>query len=205
MKSPRRNQERNLPGQAIGSLIAASFGLVYVLVNTGAMADAVQIALRVAAVVAFIAVAVSVVTLVRRHRESADRTPAESRPSFGLSYWLVVVAEVAAILVGTRVLAGPLDLPQAGVAWVSTVVGVHFFALAIVFRQRFFHILGVAITLCGMAGLGIALTGGGEAWIDLVSGVVPGGILLAAGWWGARRRTATENVDAEIGAPLPRS
>jgi hypothetical protein len=53
---------------------------------------------------------------------------------------------------GLAVLNGPLDAPQAGVAWVSLVVGVHFFALAVAFAEPFFHRLGGAITVCGLAG-----------------------------------------------------
>lgn len=193
-------------GQFVGSIVAATFGLVFVLANTGSMPEAARIGLCAAAVIAFVAVAVSVVTALRGRRpKPVGGSTQASGPGFGLSYWLVVVAEVAALLVGTRVLSGPLDLPQAGVAWVSLVVGAHFFALAIVFRQHFFHILGVALVLCGLAGLGIALTGGGEAWIDLISGVVPGGLLLVAGWWGTHRDPAAETAAASTSATSQRS
>lgn len=41
-------------------------------------------------------------------------------------------------------------------AWTSVVVGVHFFALATVSGQRFLHVLGATITVCGAAGLALA-------------------------------------------------
>ena len=38
-----------------------------------------------------------------------------------------MAAEAVALFLGVRILNGPLGLPRAGVAWVSLVVGVHFF------------------------------------------------------------------------------
>jgi hypothetical protein len=67
------------------------------------------------------------------------------------------------------------------------VVGVHFFALAVVFGARFFHVLGGMITACGVTGLVLAIAGAGIAAISLAAGVIPGAVLLGFGWWGARR------------------
>jgi hypothetical protein len=55
---------------------------------------------------------------------------------------VVVAAEVIAIVVGVRLLAGPLDVPDAGVAWVALVVGLHFVALAVVWAQPIFSWVG---------------------------------------------------------------
>ena len=90
---------------------------------------------------------------------------------FGRGYWFVVAAEFIALYLGVRVLGGPLDAPEAGVAWVSLVVGVHFLALAAVFGERYFHWLG------GM--------------ISLIAGVLPGAVLLGFGWWGVHRTEPT--------------
>lgn len=168
-------------GQQLGSMIAAVFGLIYVLVNTGPLPTGVALPLRVLAGIGFLAV------LVSAYRPRTAGTPAPEGTGFGRAYWLVVAAEVIALFAGLAVVNGPLDAPQAGVAWVSTVVGVHFFALAVVFRDRFFHGLGAAVTLCGLVGLVLAATGTGEAPIAVISGVVPGALLLASGWWGTRR------------------
>lgn len=173
-------------GQRIGSMVAATFGLVYVLVNTGSLPTGASVVLRVLAAVAFVGVLVPVVRAGRPAPGAAGPGPR----AFGRGYWVVVGVEVVALFAGTRVLSGPLDAPQAGVAWVSTVVGVHFFALAVVLRQRFFHWLGAVVTACGVAGLVLALADAGEAAIDVVGGVLPGAVLLAFGWWGARRRAA---------------
>ena len=99
----------------------------------------------------------------------------------------MVAAEVVALFLGVRILNGPLGLPRAGVAWVSLVVGVHFFALAVVLGRRFFYWLGGVITACGVVGLVLAVTGAGAAAIALASGVLPGAVLLGFAWWGAHR------------------
>lgn len=176
-----------MPGQRIGSLIGATFGLTYVIVNAGPLSTGWTLTLRVLAAVAFVAVLLAVFGSAA---PSPDRGRQEPRV-FGRGYWLVVAAELVALFLGTRVLSGPLNAPQAGVAWVSLVVGVHFFALAVVFGERFFHWLGGVITACGVVGLVLAATGAEEPTIALVSGVLPGGILLGFGWWGAHRTKST--------------
>ncbi|MDN5853582.1 MAG: hypothetical protein L0K86_12195, partial [Actinomycetia bacterium] len=82
---------------------------------------------------------------------------------------------------GLAVVNGALDRPEAGVAWVSTVVGAHFFVLARIFALRFFLVLGVAVTACGVVGLTLAVAGAEEPPIAAISGVVPG--TNAAGLW----------------------
>jgi hypothetical protein len=179
-----------MQGQRIGSVVAAVFGLVYVLVNTGSLPAWAATPLRVLGALAFVAVMAGA---YRTGPSDAVATPARG---FGTTYWLVVAAEAVALLVGVRVLGGPLDAPQAGVGWVSFVVGLHFFALAVVFRDAFFHWLGAAITTCGVLGLGLAVAGTGEGPIAVVAGVVPGLLLLASGWWGTRRAQAPEVLPA---------
>lgn len=173
-------------GQRIGSAISAVFGLIYVVANSALLAPLWTLAVRALAVLAFVAVLVAV---FHSPRPPAGEDGAPERV-FGRGYWWVVVVEVVALLGGLRVLSGPLGVPEAAVAWVSLVVGVHFFALAAVFGERFFHWLGGVITACGVVGLVIAISGTGEVWVELVAGVLPGAVLLGFGWWGARRRPA---------------
>jgi hypothetical protein len=169
MRSPRR----------VGSLIGAVFGLIYVLVNSSSLPPEAAIPLRVIGVIAFLVVLVS----VARADERAG--PADAR-GFGPGFWPVVAGEVVALAVGLRLINGPLDVPDAAVAWVSFVVGAHFVVLAVVFGERLYAWLGVAIGTCGVAGLGMAALGTGAGSIAVVSGVIPGAVLLAAGWWGTR-------------------
>jgi len=127
-------------------VIGAGFGLIFVLVNTGSFPAAVAVLFRVLAVLAFIAVLLAVVVAERRPSPaSADRPMGGG---FTLGYWLVVVAEVGAIAAGLAVLNGPLHAPQAAVAWIALVVGIHFIALAAVWKLLFFHGLGVALMMC---------------------------------------------------------
>lgn len=96
-------------------------------------------------------------------------------------------------------LSGPLDAPYAGVAWVSVVVGLHFFPLATLFDLPPFRWLGAGIAGFGVVGLALAAGGAGQAPVAAVGGVLPGALLLMASWWGAthqhltaRRRPAAE-------------
>ena len=166
-------------------MIGACFGLIFVLVNTGSLSAAFAALFRVLAVLAFIAVLLAVVLVGRRPTRAGVDRPAAG--GFTLGYWYVVVAEVGAIAAGLVVLNGPLHAPQAAVAWIALVVGSHFIALAVVWKLLFFRGLGVALMLCGVAGLVLAATGSTVSAIDLVGGVVPGAILLGFGLWGATR------------------
>lgn len=178
-----------------GSVIGAGFGLIFILVNTGSLPVAVAVLFRVVAVVAFVAVLIAVVVARRRPPTGVDRSAVGG---FTVGYWLVVVAEVGAIAAGLVVLNGPLHAPRAAVAWIALVVGIHFIALAVVWKLLFFHGLGAALMLCGVAGLVLAATGSAVSAIDLVGGVLPGAILLGFGLWGA-----TRSADSPVAKSVP--
>ncbi|MET0865965.1 MAG: hypothetical protein ABWZ98_16665 [Nakamurella sp.] len=166
------------------------FGLIFVLVNTGPLPTAVGWTLRVLAAIAFAAVLIAV---LRPGRQDSPDSGAGRRTvnPFGRSYWLIVLVEVVALFGGVRLITGPLGHPEGGVAWVSFIVGVHFFALARVFRAPFFNWLAIAVTLCGLVGLVLVFTDGAQAWIALIGGVIPGFLLLGFGWWGATSRRSS--------------
>lgn len=84
--------------------------------------------------------------------------------------------EAVALFGGARAVTA-LGFPQLGVAWVSFVVGTHFFALGRILRLARFHVLAVLVTLCGLAGFALAALGWSSV-IAVVSGVVPGFVLL---------------------------
>ena len=167
--------------QRLGLTIGTAFGLVYVLVNAGVLPAPWPLALRVVAVLAFVGVQLAL--------QAAARRPAPDQVyrggGFTRAYWLVVAVEAVALFGGLEVLARVFDAPEAGVAWVSVVVGVHFVALAVVWREASLHVLGAALALCGTAGLVLAATGTGDVVIATVGGVVPGFVLLAGGAWAA--------------------
>jgi hypothetical protein len=174
-----------MPGQRLGSMIGATFGLIYLLINAGALPLAASVPLRALGAAAFLAV----LAAIRRPpaRSTASHVPSFAGRGFGRLFWRVVAAEAAALAAGLALLNGPLHAPHAGVAWVSTVVGAHFFALAVVFGQRFFHRLGAAILACGVIGLVLAAGGAPVSLVATISGIVPGALLLASGWRGAHR------------------
>jgi hypothetical protein len=170
-----------LPGQRLGSFIGGVFGLIYVEVNAGVLAAPASTALRIAGTAAF----AGLLALLAVKKGPGAPPTAPARGGFGSRYWLVVAAEVAAIAAGSALLNGPFDQPRAVVAWVSVVVGAHFAALAAVWRVSLFRWLGAAIALAGLAGLAAAGFGASSAVIAIVGGVLPGALLLAAGYRGA--------------------
>jgi hypothetical protein len=169
------------PGQRLGSLIGAMFGLIYVEANAGALPAPAALLVSIVGVMVF----VGVMGVLVKGRRPGPSSRAPAREGFGRSYWLVVGVEVAAFVGGSAIIRGPLDLPRAVVAWISVVVGVHFFALAAIWRMSFFRRLGAAIALCGIAGLVAAGAGASNAVIATLGAVIPGALLLAAGYWGA--------------------
>ncbi len=187
-------------GQFIGSLIAVAFGLVYVAVNSWPLPSAgawfvraVAIAMA-AATAALIAVGAvrgrtpepTADDAARHGREGGAEGGDAQGPGVSRGYWAIVAGEAAALFGGLAVINGVFDAPHAGVAWVSVVVGAHFFPMAHVFRLAFFHLLGGLITACGLIGLvlaGLDPSGGAAA---VVAGVIPGLILLGFGMWGVR-------------------
>jgi hypothetical protein len=173
-------EETRAAGQRLGSLIGAAFGLVYVEVNAGVLGAPAAAILRVAGAGAFAAI------LARLASTRSAPAPAPAG-GFGRGYWLVVGLEALGIVAGSAVLRG-LGLAHATVAWVSVVVGVHFLALAAIWRLPLFRRLGAAIALCGSAALAAAAAGAGDALVSTAGGVIPGALLLAAAAWGTARR-----------------
>ncbi|HLH47687.1 MAG TPA: hypothetical protein VKV25_11030 [Acidimicrobiales bacterium] len=174
-------------GQRLGSLIGALFGVIYLEANAGPLPAPVAVSLRLAGLVAG---GVVVVTVALGRAGGADPAVTGTRSGtgtgFGRGYRLIVACEVVALAAGLAVLDGPLHSPRAGVAWVSFVVGAHLLPLSVLFRLRLFAALGLAIGSCGLAGLALAATGGPAASIAVVSGIVPGALLLGSAWYGAQ-------------------
>lgn len=166
--------------QRLGLTIGTTFGLVFVLVNAGALPSPWPLVLRVAGLLAF--AGVQLVIHTSPPRPATDGGAA----GFTRGYWAVVAVEVVALVVGVQVLARVFDGPEAGVAWVSLVVGLHFFALAVVWRERSLHVLAAALSACGASGLLLAAAGAGEPAVATVGGVLPGFVLLSGGWAASR-------------------
>jgi hypothetical protein len=174
------------PGRRLGSAISALFGLVYVEVNAGSLPATVMLILRILGAAAFL----FVVTKLWLEAPQRATPPERGEEGFGSRYWLIVALEAAGIVVGSALLRR-VGLGAATVAWVSVVVGVHFLALAAVWRMSLLRRLGVAIALCGTAAIAAAEAGAAHGWVAGVGGVLPGALLL----WAATRGAS--------GAPAP--
>lgn len=158
-----------------GVLIGAAFGAVFVVANSGAPVPAgAGGAIKGAGVVAVLAV---LWAQARTRRASTGEVVAH-RPGFGRAFWLVVAGEVvigAAGLVGLRLAGAP---QQVNVAWIAVVVGAHFVALAVVWRDIGISTVGAVMAMAGLAGLAMAAAGTADVWIPTISGVVSGFALL---------------------------
>jgi hypothetical protein len=163
-------------------MIGAVFGVVYIEVNASPLPAAIMLILRCLGAAAFLLV------LIRLWLERPTPSMTQDEPTVGLDgrYWLIVALEAAAIVAGSSVLRA-VGLGAATVAWVSVVVGVHFLALAAVWRVSVFRPLGTAVALCGGSAIAAATVGAGAAWVAGLGGVLPGGLLLYA----ATRRATT--------------
>lgn len=168
-------------GEAIGSLIAIVFGLVFVVVNSGEQAAPWPLVVRVAGVV--VAVALVMLLLRRGKPEGGAGTTFFDRGRFR---W-IVFAEVVALFAGLYVINGVLGHGEAGVAWIALVVGVHFVAMGRAFRLTRFRALGGTMTVLGLAGFALAFANAGAAAIGLVAGVLSGVALFAVAFYTVRR------------------
>ncbi len=191
--------KRGLSGRQLASVIGAVFGLAYVEANASGLGQPGSLEVRIVGASAFVAC----LSLLRRGLRRDPTRPAEpgrAEPRrFGPRYWLVVVGEAVALFVGWYALSGPLGRPEAALPWVTLVVGVHFFALALVFRARIQHALGAALTACGAAGMALALSDARASSVAMAAGVVPGFVLLAFSFWGLTGSGRTVATDTTQG------
>ncbi|MFF3669946.1 hypothetical protein [Microtetraspora malaysiensis] len=174
-----------------GLLVGAVFGAVFVVVNAQSPLNSVAaILLKVAACVGAVGVLAMWFVSARGERGSAEGA---QRNMFSRGYLFVVAAEVILLFGGLRVLAIWGRPVEGNVAWVALVVGVHFIALAPIWKDWSIAVPGVVLTVLGAAGLVLASTAA-VAWVPFVSGVLSGVVLLtgsvALGWRAVTARTA---------------
>jgi hypothetical protein len=155
-------------------VITTIFGFIYIMANAQLLPAAEATAARVIGILAAVGLLISL--------PRPDR-PDPPGVGFGRGYWLIVAAEVAAGVVGLVVLNDLLAIHDASIAWISLVVGVHFFGFYVIWRLPVMVWVGAAITVCGAVGLLAAGLDRSAALIAVVAGIVPGAVLLAGGWW----------------------
>lgn len=161
------------------ALIGIGFGLLFVLINAGALPAPWPLPVRVTGLVLTAAVVARVLT-------GAVAPAPRPEPSAMRTYWRWVGIEGLAIFAGTFLL-GRLGLGQFGVLWVIAVVGVHFIPFATAFRRPAYATLGwVLITLAVLGALLAVLLGAtGSALAGVSAGMV---LLVFAATFGRRRR-----------------
>jgi hypothetical protein len=167
-------------GRLIGTVVALGFGTVFVLANTDAVPDPWRAVLRVAAVVAALAVLLAAVATYRRVRRSRPEAGRSPRERWGTGYRKVVAGEVVALVAGLIVINAVLEAPPFAVAWVALVVGVHFVALARVWRVRLFGTLGAVMVVLAAAASVLGAASGSALPVQLVAGVGSGAALIVA-------------------------
>ncbi|RAK36726.1 hypothetical protein B0I29_108316 [Actinoplanes lutulentus] len=169
-------------GLVTGCLVAISFGTVFILVNSGGLSSPWPLIIRLAGVIAAVALLVALFRTVRT--AAAPGTVPDVRGFTDRRYWLVVAVEVIALFGGLYVINGVLELNEVSVAWVATVVGVHFFALAWAWRMPMYHWLGAVMTVLGLAGFAAWALTESAATVGLIAGVGSGvalfGMVVAA-------------------------
>ncbi|MEU4689476.1 hypothetical protein [Actinoplanes sp. NPDC023714] len=164
-------------GLVTGSLIAISFGTVFIMVNSGGLPSPWPIVIRTAGA---LTAAALVIALFRTARTVTVTNDGGRVRGFGdRRFRLILLAEVVALFAGLYLIIGVWEKPELGVAWTATVVGVHFFGLAWAWRMPLYHGLGAVMTLLGLAGFAISALGGSDATIGLVAGVGSGFALFA--------------------------
>lgn len=163
-------------GFVTGCLIALGFGTVFIVVNSDGPPAPWPVLIRAAGTGA-----AGVMLALLQHTVRTTRPPAATtgRPGFAdPRYWIIVAAESVALFCGLYLINGVWGHPEAGVAWVATVVGVHFVVLARAWRMPDFHRLGAAQTALGLAGFAIHALDGPDTAISMVAGVGSGVALL---------------------------
>jgi hypothetical protein len=167
-----RVRATRLSGRRLGALIGAIAGLVFILINAGALSGWWALAARGAGVAVFLAVLW--LSVLRRDGETAD-VPSPSATSWRV-YWAMVAFEVVLLPVGVNVLVR-LGHSELTVPWVALVVGVHFLPFARAFGASVFRVLGLVLIALAAVGGCLAVLVGQDAG-TLTAGVGSGVALL---------------------------
>jgi hypothetical protein len=160
-----------MSSRTVARAIGATFGLVFIMVNAGAVDSPWSSVLRALGVVAFVGVIWS--------GWGRGDVAVRSRPGALRFYWASVALEAFALVVGSRVLTDS-GRAEYGVAWVAFAVGFHLLPFAWAFNTPSFLPLGLVLMGLGIIGAALGLAGAGAAAIALTAGVGSGSALV--GW-----------------------
>ncbi len=158
----------------ISIVITTVFGLIYVVANAGTLPAPAATAIRAIGILAAIGLLVSL---------PRPEMPDPPGVGFSRAYWLIVAGEIVVGIGGLAVLNSVFGIHDASIAWISVVVGIHFFGFYVIWRLPIMVWVGAAITICGALGLIEAGLDQSAALIAVVAGILPGAVLLAGGYW----------------------
>ncbi len=171
-----------MSSRPIGSVIGAVAGLVFVLVNAGALPGAAV--WRIGAVL----VALAIVWFVVLKGSPVQQAP-PSRAALR-TYGIAVGAMVVAIPVGASILTNVLDRPNAVLVWVVLVVGAHFLPFARAFGLPVFRLLAWSLVVVALVGA-VPTLASDSATAAAWTGVAAGYVLLAFSAVGPRLSQVT--------------
>lgn len=174
----------------IGHVIGASFGLVFVLVNSAPFLSSLRIVACIVAAAVFVVIVVGFLTTLRATRRGETDNAVVG---FTGRYWIIVGSE-AVLLIGGLAIVRRIE-PAAALGWIALVVGVHFFPLSRLWAPGRAQIMAIAIamTALGTAGLVLAFVTQNADAVAVVSGVGSGIVLLGASFVVALR-TVTQRA-----------
>jgi hypothetical protein len=154
-----------------GGLVVLVFGFIFVEADAAVLHGGLQAVVRAAGFVVALA-------LFGAINHAGKGAPRGVRP--GPRYWMIVIAEVVALLGGLVVINGVARAHELTVPWIAAVVGGHFFAFVPLWKSRVYAVLGVVVTALGVAGFVLYAGGASALSIRVVSGIGSGVALYLA-------------------------
>lgn len=155
-----------------GGLVVLVFGFVFVEADAGGLHSGLQAVVRAAGII----VALALFAGINRAR----RAVAAPGPRLGPQFWIIVAAEVVALVGGLVVINGVIGAHELTVPWIAVVVGLHFFGFVPLWKSRVYAVLGVVVTVLGVAGFVLHGAGASALTVRVVSGIGSGVALYLA-------------------------
>ncbi|MEU4390251.1 hypothetical protein [Kribbella sp. NPDC023855] len=161
-------------GTQPGHVVGASFGLVFVILNTQRLGTPGR---PIAVALAVVAMAIVLASFVRTLRQGKPERP-ENQSARG--YFVIVALEVVALFGGLAVI-NKVE-PSAVTPWIALVVGLHFVAFSIWWLRGQREMLAIGLLMVALAVVGgvLVLTQDDRSLVALVSGFGSGVVLLGS-------------------------
>lgn len=166
----------NVKGALVGAMISGGFGLAWSVWGASGLSGAASAVVRTAGIV----IGLLIILWCAHMWRSAPAGGSGSGTMFSSgAYRLIVALEVLALICG-NVLLGLIGHREYVIAWVATVVGVHFLGFGWQFWAGFYG-LGAALITAGIVGTIVGLGGGSAGAIKGTAGLIAAASLFVAG------------------------